>query len=158
MRQTIFDEAQTDLAMSFNNVAEVNLKLGLLQQPLEKHQRLLEMCQYLFERDHPAVACSLYNVGGVYYHLAQDYRALSFYRRAQAMEKALLGADHPYLVDTRQVVEKRRRELAKQTSWGAKLLPPGRPFWLRAAMAPGCVYSSGWGRRVALVVSDSVHV
>lgn len=116
------------------------------------------MCQYLFERDHPAVACSLYNVGGVYYHLAQDYSALSFYRRAQAMEKALLGADHPYLVDTRQAVEKTGRELAKQTNWGAKPLPLGRPFWLRASMAPGCVYASGEGRRVALVVSGNVHV
>lgn len=87
------------------------------------------MHQALFEGDHPCVAASLLNVGGVYFDLSKYDAALSYYTQALTMFKALFAADHPHLLLSLQGVENTQKQLAKQQSRSFRGLR--LPCWLR---------------------------
>ncbi|MEH2459839.1 tetratricopeptide repeat protein [Nostoc sp.] len=68
---------------------------GLYKLAEPWYQQCVDVCQALFNGDHPDVAISLNNLGLLYNSLGQYSKAEPLYTQALEMRKRLFNADHP---------------------------------------------------------------
>ena len=85
----------TDLAVSLNQLAEVEYYLGHYDRAESLNQRSLAIDRQVYGTTHPRIADSLVNLGEIQHDLGHDADAEKYYREALAIKKSWYGEIHP---------------------------------------------------------------
>ena len=89
-------EAETaDLAVSLNQLAEVQYYLGHYDMADSLNRRSLAIDRQIYGTTHPRIADSLVNLGEIQHDLGHDAEAEKYYREALAIKKSWYGEIHP---------------------------------------------------------------
>jgi eukaryotic-like serine/threonine-protein kinase len=89
-------EAETaDLAVSLNQLAEVEYYLGHYDMADSLNRRSLAIDRQIYGTTHPRIADSLVNLGEIQHDLGHDADAEKYYREALAIKKSWYGEVHP---------------------------------------------------------------
>ena len=89
-------EAETaDLAVSLNQLAEVQYYLGHYDMADSLNRRSLAIDRQIYGTTHPRIADSLVNLGEIQHDLGHDADAEKYYREALAIKKSWYGEVHP---------------------------------------------------------------
>ncbi len=73
----------------------IEQKMAQYQQALKRHLKALALAQEKHGENHPDVAKSYNNIGGVYDLLGESSKALEFYKKALNIKLRVLGENHP---------------------------------------------------------------
>jgi tetratricopeptide (TPR) repeat protein len=91
--------SQSDLAVTYNNIASINLNIGNYSKALEFYQKTLEMEQKCLPPDSPDLAITYNNIGIVYKNMGNYKEALKLYQKTLECQKSL-PSNHPDLART----------------------------------------------------------
>ena len=94
IRKTIFGEDHTDVATSYNNLAEEYLHLGEYNQAKELHEKALVIWKKINGEDHVDVATSYHNLASVYSSLGEYSKAKELNEKALMIRKKIFDEDH----------------------------------------------------------------
>jgi len=70
-----------------------------------KCKKSLEILQKTLPENHPDLATSYNNIGGVYNKMGKYSKALSYYERALGIWQCSLPPNHPHIQDVRKSIE-----------------------------------------------------
>ena len=94
IRQKIFGEDHTDVALSYNNLATVYSSLGEYNQVKELQEKAMEIWKKIHGEDHADVATSYNNLASAYSRLGKYNQAKDLNEKALIIRKKILGEDH----------------------------------------------------------------
>ena len=79
--------------------------MGEYSKALSYYEKDLEISQKSLPPNHPDLAMSCYNIGGLYEKMSEYRKAESFYKRAVNIGQKSLPSNHPDLKDYRESLE-----------------------------------------------------
>ena len=94
IRQKIFGEDHTDVALSYNNLATVYSSLGEYNQVKELQEKAMEIWKKIHGEDHADVATSYNNLASAYSGLREHNQAKQLHEKALEIWKKIHGEDH----------------------------------------------------------------
>jgi tetratricopeptide (TPR) repeat protein len=91
--------SQSDRAVTYNNIASINMNIGNNEKALEFYRKTLEMEKNCLPPDSPDLAITYNNIGIVYKHMGNYREALELYQKTIECQKSL-PSNHPDLART----------------------------------------------------------
>lgn len=88
-------ENHPDIALSYNNIAEIYGEQGLYDKALEYHQKCLEIRKTSLPEDHPDIAKSYNNISHIFLYQGLYDKALENQQKALVIQKSTLTENHP---------------------------------------------------------------
>lgn len=137
IREGILPSDHPDLAISYNNLAQMYRALGEHQKNLEFIQKALAIREKALPSDHPDLAKWYNNLAVAYGGLGELLKNLEFDQKALSIREKALPSDHPELAESYHNLAETSRELGeyqksldfnrKALAIWEKVLPPEHP-------------------------------
>ncbi|CAF1286997.1 unnamed protein product [Adineta steineri] len=86
-----------DKDIYYNQLGYIKDKQGNYEQAVEYYKKALEIERRTLPANHPSLATSYSNIGGVYMNMEEYSTALSFYEKAVRIQEEILPENHPDL-------------------------------------------------------------
>lgn len=99
-REALFGEDDLALALSWHNIAHIQMDLGDDEASLNANERALEIRLAHLEEDHPDVAASLNSKGVLLRRMGRYTEAVSVLERCLEIRRKQFQGDHPRIQDS----------------------------------------------------------
>jgi tetratricopeptide (TPR) repeat protein len=97
IREKLLDSLDTNLAVSYNNLATIYQNLGRYEEALTAQQQAFKIRETVLEPTHPSLATSYNNLASIYRSLGRYEEALATQQQALKILEAVLEPTHPDL-------------------------------------------------------------
>lgn len=97
IREKVLPAEHSDLATSYNNLAETYRALGEYQKTLEYNQKALAIWEKVLSAEHPDLATSYNNLAVTHGALGEHQKRLGYNQKALVIREKVLPAEHPDL-------------------------------------------------------------
>ncbi|UCH93312.1 MAG: tetratricopeptide repeat protein [Candidatus Aminicenantes bacterium] len=96
-----------------NNLSTIYYTSGQLEQALKFQLKAIEICEKIFDKLHPDLACSYHNLSIIHYDMEDYGSAKSYAEQAVAIFQHLFPNGHPNLDKAKENLERIKRQMSQ---------------------------------------------